>query len=78
MSTHNQCLRAKIRKKCIPLYTPVLLYNSGVSGGITTRTCYPAAYLVEYTDFPRFLEFLFQIYQKPIKTQSSIQNHLIN
>ena len=30
MSTHNLCFRAKIRKKCIPLYTPVLLYKSGV------------------------------------------------
>ena len=25
--------RAKIRRKCIPLYTPVLLYKSGVYGG---------------------------------------------
>ena len=29
-STHNLCFRAKIRRKCIPLYTPVLLYKSGV------------------------------------------------
>ena len=31
MSTHNVSLRAKIKtKNCIPLYTPVLLYKSGV------------------------------------------------
>ena len=29
-STHNLCFRAKNKKKCIPLYTPVLLYKSGV------------------------------------------------
>ena len=28
------CFGAKIRKKGIPLYTPVLLYKSGVRGGI--------------------------------------------
>ena len=28
------CLGAKIRKICIPLHTPVLLYKSGVQGGI--------------------------------------------
>ena len=28
------CFRAKIRKKGIPLHTPVLLYKSGVYGGI--------------------------------------------
>ena len=33
-STHNLCFGAKIRKICIPLYTPVLLYKSGVQGGI--------------------------------------------
>ena len=30
MSTHNLCFRAKIRKKSIPLLTPVLLYESEV------------------------------------------------
>ena len=25
--SHNLCFRAKIRKKCIPMYTPVLLYE---------------------------------------------------
>ena len=29
-STHNLCFRAKIGEKCKPLYTPVLLYKSGV------------------------------------------------
>ena len=33
-STHNQCFGAKIRKIGIPLHTPVLLYKSGVQGGI--------------------------------------------
>ena len=32
-STHNLCFGSKIRKKCIPLYTPVLLHKkSGVQG----------------------------------------------
>ena len=31
---------AKIRKICIPLQTPVLLYKSGVQGGILLRICY--------------------------------------
>ena len=41
MSTHNKCFRAKIRKKCIPLYTLVLLYKSGVyiEGVYISRTC---------------------------------------
>ena len=34
MSTHNLCFGAKIRKIGIPLHTPVLLYKSGVKGGI--------------------------------------------
>ena len=33
-STHNLCFGAKIRKIGIPLRTPVLLYKSGVQGGI--------------------------------------------
>ena len=33
-STHNLCFAAKIRKIDIPLHTPVLLYKSGVQGGI--------------------------------------------
>ena len=33
-STHDLCFRAKIRKKCIPLYTPILPYKSGVKGGL--------------------------------------------
>ena len=33
-STHNLCFGANIRKIGIPLHTPVLLYNSGVQGGI--------------------------------------------
>ena len=33
-STHNLCFEAKIRKIGIPLHTPVLLYKSGVQGGI--------------------------------------------
>ena len=34
MSTHNLCFGAKIRKIGIPLYTPVLLYKSGVQRDI--------------------------------------------
>ena len=33
-STHDLCFGAKIRKIGIPLHTPVLLYKSGVQGGI--------------------------------------------
>ena len=33
-STHNLCFGAKIRKIGILLHTPVLLYKSGVQGGI--------------------------------------------
>ena len=33
-STHNLCFGVKIRKIGIPLHTPVLLYKSGVQGGI--------------------------------------------
>ena len=33
-STHNLCFGAKIRKIGIPLHTPVLLYKSGVQGGV--------------------------------------------
>ena len=33
MSTHNVCLRAKIRKKCISLYTPnFTIYKLGARG----------------------------------------------
>ena len=35
--THNLCFGAKIRKIGIPLHTPVLLYKSGVQGGIHYR-----------------------------------------
>ena len=40
MSTHNLCFRAKIRKKYIPLYTPVLLYKVGCKGVFLSRTCF--------------------------------------
>ena len=33
-STHNLCFAAKIRTIGIPLHTPVLLYKSGVEGGM--------------------------------------------
>ena len=33
-STHNLCYGVKIRKIGIPLHSPVLLYKSGVQGGI--------------------------------------------
>ena len=33
-STHNACFESKIRKFGIPLQAPVLLYKSGVQGGI--------------------------------------------
>ena len=42
MCTHNLCCGAKIRKIGIPLHTPVLLYKSGVQGGVyIARTCFP-------------------------------------
>ena len=34
MSTHNLYFESKIRKIDIPLYTPVLLHESGVKRGI--------------------------------------------
>ena len=34
MHTHNLCFGSKIWKINIPLHTPVLLYKSGVKGGI--------------------------------------------
>ena len=41
-STHNLCFGAKIRKIGIPLHTSVLLYKSGVSGGVVIAwTCFP-------------------------------------
>ena len=33
-STHNLCFGTKLRKIGIPLHTPVILYKSGVYGGI--------------------------------------------
>ena len=40
MSTHNQCFRAKIRRKCIPC-TPQFHYTKvGCKGVYITRTCY--------------------------------------
>ena len=41
MRTHNLCFGAKIRKICLPLHTPVLLYKSGVLGGCISWTCFP-------------------------------------
>ena len=42
MSTHNLCFGAKIRKIDLPLYTPVLLYKSGVQGDVyCTDTFFP-------------------------------------
>ena len=29
-SPHDLCFRAKVRKQCIPLYTPILVYKSGM------------------------------------------------
>ena len=37
MRTHNLCFEAKIRNIGIPLHVPVLLYKSGVQGGILFR-----------------------------------------
>ena len=41
MSTHNLCFGPKIRKVGIQLYTPVLLYKSGVQGVFFSWTCFP-------------------------------------
>ena len=42
-STHNLRLGAKVRKICILLYSPILLYESGGhdKGVYITLTCYP-------------------------------------
>ena len=40
MSTHNLCFGAKVRKICIPLHTPVLLYKTGFKGVFISRTCF--------------------------------------
>ena len=34
VGTHNLCFGAKIRRIGKPMHTPVLLYKSGVQGGI--------------------------------------------
>ena len=45
LSTHDLCFRAKIRKKCIPLFTPVLLYESGVKGVHVSTMMFALFYL---------------------------------
>ena len=45
-STHIICFGAIIRKIVVPLHTPVLLYKSGVYGGIFYTECYPDGYTV--------------------------------
>ena len=40
MSTHNLSFRAKNKKKCIPLYTPVYYTKVGCKGVFVTRTCF--------------------------------------
>ena len=40
MSTHNLCFGAKIRKKGIPLHTPVFLHKSGFKGVYVAQTCF--------------------------------------
>ena len=40
MSTRNLCFGSKI-KIGTPLYTPVLIYRTGVSGVYISRTCFP-------------------------------------
>ena len=40
-SIHNLCFGSKIRKVGIPLFTPVLLYRSGVYGVFISQTYYP-------------------------------------
>ena len=39
-STQNLCFGSKIRNLGIPLHTPVLLYKSGVQGGIHVTDVY--------------------------------------
>ena len=40
MSTHNLCSIAKIRKKCLPLYTQFYYIKVGCKGVFITRTCF--------------------------------------
>ena len=40
-STHNLCFGAKLRKIGKPLHTPILLYESGVQGGIHFTDMFP-------------------------------------
>ena len=50
-STHNLCFGAKIRKIGISLHTPVLLFKSGVQGGIhytESRTCFHDVRIILY------------------------------
>ena len=44
IDTHNLCFGAKIRKIGIPVYTPGLLYKSGVQWVYITRTCFRDVY----------------------------------
>ena len=54
-STHNLCFGAKIRKKGIPLHTPVLLHKSGVYGVYITWLCYPDVTHWECKAFHHFI-----------------------
>ena len=46
MSTHNVCFGSKIRQN-LPLYTPVLLYKSGVQGGILFMDVFLMKYVLK-------------------------------
>ena len=62
-STHNLCFGSKIRKINIPMYTPVLLYNNDVQGGINFTNLFPYVYYQHFecilslvkSNYPRFL-----------------------
>ena len=57
MSTHNLCFRAKIRKKIIPLYTPVFFFyiKVGCKGVYISRACLHDALQTSYAIlFPAF------------------------
>ena len=61
-STHNLCFGAKIRKISIPLYSPVLLYRSGVQGVYMSHTCFSDVFSTWVNRYSHLSHTLFYIY----------------